>query len=62
MWREGIWRSYRDGAAGKANADCAPAGNDTSSGSDGHETGDHALDGAEHGRLLEIDHVADGPA
>ncbi len=53
---------YGDSATGEADADCAPAGNNTSSGSDGDETSDHALDSTDDGGLLEIDHIADCPA
>lgn len=54
--------TYWDSAAGKANADCPPSSNNTSSGGDGNKAGDHALNCTKNRRLLEVDHIADGPA
>ena len=52
----------RDSATGKANDDGAPTRHDTGSRSDGDESRDHPLDGANNGRLLVVDYIAHGPA
>ena len=50
-----------DGAGADPEKDGAPASDNTSGRSDGNETGDHALDGADNGWSLEEDHVHGDP-
>ncbi len=50
-----------DGAGADTESNCTPSGDDTCSRSDGDETRDHALDGADNGGLAEVDQIADDP-
>ena len=58
---ENVHRDPRDGAGANAEQDGAPAGDNTRRRRDGHETGDHALNGADDRRSLEEDHVHGDP-
>jgi hypothetical protein len=44
-----------DDTGADTERDCAPSGDETCSGSDGNETRDHALDGADDGGFAEVD-------
>lgn len=50
-----------DGAGPDAQEDGAPACDDAGRGGDGHEARDHAVDGADDGGLLVVEHVAQHP-